>query len=146
MLISSNFVSQTRWSIFALDPKCIKPPWLVSSFSFSVLWAMVDKVCSSSFVPKEPLNPQILVETHLHPKTQISKYENPYTEQRHQTSTTESPKIRTQNTKPNIKHCTYTNPQRKTHISSRWSSAASLQSQHKHQGGPPPPPPLGENR
>ena len=66
MLISSNFVSQTRWSIFALGPKCIKPPWLVSSFSFSVLWAMMDEVCSSSFVLKEPLNPQIFIETHLH--------------------------------------------------------------------------------
>ena len=32
---------------------------LVSSFSFFVLWAMVDFVCSSSSTPKEHLNPQI---------------------------------------------------------------------------------------
>ena len=26
MLISNNFASKTRWLIFALTPKCIKPP------------------------------------------------------------------------------------------------------------------------
>ena len=38
----------------------------VSSFSFSNLWAMVYEIFSSSSILKEPLNTQILVETHLH--------------------------------------------------------------------------------
>ena len=60
--------------------------------------------------------------THTHnPQSVNSSIQNPkspntkaHTQNRDtKTSTTESPKVRTQNTKPNIKHRTYTNPQRK---------------------------------